>query len=214
MSTTSSNTEQSTVDDADDVGGTDLNGIGSDVTSATPTSTIEALTVSSQKSIQKNHEEGMKSGLTTEMTMAIVAASVIVIVGILVLWTILDRKRRKKSDMELESEVEQIQTGMQKKRKRRKRRKKVMKKGPKPVIPVKASKQLKKALSEFLELQTETLASVAEEDFSSTATGNESRSKPSAPSESKGGKRIGGGHGQSQQSVSSNKNVEKHEGIV
>ncbi|KAK6728572.1 hypothetical protein RB195_005920 [Necator americanus] len=82
------------------------------------------------------------------------AAAVLFIGVVIVMWMIKERRKRIKK-LELLESLEKEKTGKKRKRKRRHRRTR----GPKPVIKVKQSEKLKKALADYLEMHTQTIGS-------------------------------------------------------
>ncbi|RCN53221.1 hypothetical protein ANCCAN_00778 [Ancylostoma caninum] len=94
------------------------------------------------------------------MIIFIAGAVFIFVVGAaLAIWYVYDRRRR----MEKFKLITKMANEESKKRKKKKRRLKLSR-GPKPVIKVKPNEELKKALNEFLEMQTQTIGSVADDD--------------------------------------------------
>ncbi|CAJ0594371.1 unnamed protein product [Cylicocyclus nassatus] len=84
-------------------------------------------------------------------------------------------RRKRKQKLKLMEEMEREDEERRKKKKKKRKRKRLSR-GVKPVIPLKPSQELKKALNEFLELQTQTLGSVMDEDEGASKKGSQGAS--------------------------------------
>ncbi|KAL6729692.1 hypothetical protein Aduo_000726 [Ancylostoma duodenale] len=123
------------------------------------TTTVGELEEEPPKIVIDRKPEEKDSG-SDMMIIFIAGTAFIFFVGVaLAFWYVYDRRRR----MEKFKLITKMANEESKKRKKKKRRLKLSR-GPKPVIKVKPSEELKKALNDFLEMQTQTIGSVADDD--------------------------------------------------
>ncbi|VDN26205.1 unnamed protein product [Cylicostephanus goldi] len=117
-----------------------------------------------------------KTNLKFEVLLAIIVAGIAVIVVVALIWSCVITRRKRKQKLKLMEEIEREDEERRKKKKKKRKRKR-MTRGVKPVIPLKPSQELKKALNEFLELQTQTIGSVMDEDVGASKKGSQASAR-------------------------------------